>query len=144
MLAAQHGADSVVTIEAFSPVSQVARKIIETNGFKDRIKIVNKHSTKLEVGEGKDLDRKANILVAELFDTELIGEGAIKAYNHAHEFLMESDCICVPDSASIFIQIVESEQVVSWNTLKTITTADGAAIECPENVSWQAFLFDFI
>lgn len=142
MLAAQHGADSVVTIEAFSPVSHVARKIIETNGFKDRIKIVNKHSTKVEVGEGKDLDRKANILVAELFDTELIGEGAIKAYNHAHEFLMESDCICVPDSASIFIQIVESEQVVSWNTFKTITTADGAAIECPENVSSQAFLFD--
>lgn len=32
---------------------------------------------------------KANILVTELFDTELIGEGALIAYQHAHENLME-------------------------------------------------------
>ena len=32
---------------------------------------------------------KANILVTELFDTELIGEGALAAYQHAHCYLME-------------------------------------------------------
>lgn len=32
---------------------------------------------------------KANILVTELFDTELIGEGALVAYHHAHQNLME-------------------------------------------------------
>lgn len=32
---------------------------------------------------------KANILVTEVFDTELIGEGAIGTFNHAHKYLLE-------------------------------------------------------
>lgn len=134
MLAAQHGADTVITLEAFSPVSHVAREIIDTNGFKERIKIVNKHSTEVVVGTGKDLEHKANILVAELFDTELIGEGAIRTYNHAHQFLMESECICVPDSASVYIQVVDCEKVILWNTFKIMPSLDDVAVECPENV----------
>lgn len=134
MLAAQHGADSVITLEAFSPVSHVARKIIYTNGFGERIKIVNKHSTEVAVGKGKDLEQKANILVAEVFDTELIGEGAIKTYNHAHQNLMENDCICVPDSAAVYIQVVDCEKVISWNTFKVMPSLDDVAVECPENV----------
>ena len=38
---------------------------------------------------GGDLPEKANILVAEVFDTELIGEGAVPTYLHAHEYLLE-------------------------------------------------------
>lgn len=135
MLAARHGADSVVTIEAFSPISHIARSIIETNGFGDKIKIVNKHSTKVTVGRGCDMNQKANILVAELLDTELIGEGAIKSYNHAHEYLMEKDCISVPDSASIFAQVVDCPTVVDWNTFKPVFDRNGeVAVECPEEV----------
>lgn len=35
-----------------------------------------------------DMDQRANILVTEVFDTELIGEGAIGVFNHAHEELL--------------------------------------------------------
>ena len=130
MLAAKHGADSVVTIEAFSPVSHVARDIIEKNGFKNKIQIINKHSTEVSVGAGKDMEQKANILVAEVFDTELIGEGAIKTYNHAHANLMKKDCICVPDSASVYIQVVQSELALLWNRF-----CDGYySLRCPQNV----------
>lgn len=130
MLAAKHGADSVVTLEAFSPISQVARDIIAKNGFQDKIKIVNKHSTKVRVGVAGDMEQKANILVAELLDTELIGEGAISAYNHAHANLMEKDCICVPDSALIFVQAVECDLVDKWNTFQ-----DSKMLKCPNEVS---------
>lgn len=135
MLAAKHKADSVVSVEAFSPVSHIARKIIQQNGFKDKIKIINKHSTEVTVGEGKDMEEKANILVAEVFDTELIGEGAIKTYNHAHQFLMEKDCLCVPNSAKIWIQIVDCR--VSWNTFEPIHFDDDCVVKCPESVSLQ-------
>lgn len=134
MLAAEHGADSVVTIEAFSPVSHIARKVIEKNGFGQKIKIVNKHSTEVSVGVGKDMEQKANILVAEVLDTELIGEGAISTYNHAHKHLMEKYCICVPDSALIFVQVVDCPTAVAWNTFKPICLPDGRFIECPLNV----------
>lgn len=138
MLAAQHGADTVTSIEAFSPVSFIARKIIESNGFKDKIKIINKHSTEVKVGPGGDMEERANILVAEVLDTELIGEGAIKTYNHAHQHLMEKYCLCVPESASIFIQIVDSPTVVAWNTFKSTSL-----IKTPENVSKFIKLFQF-
>lgn len=32
---------------------------------------------------------KANVLITELFDTELIGEGALPSYEHAHQNLMQ-------------------------------------------------------
>lgn len=48
-------------------MTNVAREVITKNGFKDKIKIISKHSTKVTVGI--DMDQKANILVAEVFDT---------------------------------------------------------------------------
>lgn len=32
---------------------------------------------------------RANILITELFDTELIGEGALPSYEHAHRHLVQ-------------------------------------------------------
>ena len=35
------------------------------------------------------MEGKANILVTEVFDTELIGEGGISTFHHAHKCLLE-------------------------------------------------------
>ena len=35
------------------------------------------------------MSQRANLLVTEVFDTELIGEGAISTYTHAHEHLLQ-------------------------------------------------------
>jgi protein arginine N-methyltransferase 7 len=134
MLAARHGADSVVTLEAFSPTSTVAKKVIETNGYGDKIKIVNKHSTQVKVGAGKDMEQKANILVAEVLDTELIGEGAIRTYNEAHQHLLEEDCLCVPHSAEIYVQVVDSKLASSWFKFNEISF-DETIIRAPKDVS---------
>jgi type III protein arginine methyltransferase len=135
MLAARYGADSVVTIEAYSPVSEIARKIITANGLKDKIKMINKHSSEVQVGAGKDMEQKANILVAEVFDTELIGEAAILTYNEAHKNLMETDCICVPHSAEVYVQIVESDLASSWYEFKDICVNERIVLKAPESVN---------
>lgn len=36
-----------------------------------------------------DMPCRANILITELFDTELIGEGALPSYEHAHKHLVQ-------------------------------------------------------
>ena len=81
--------------EAFKPMIQVAKKCIgnlgflffltgfnelsismyckEANGMKDKIKIIEKRSTDIKIGV--DMLEQANVLVTEVFDTELIGEG---------------------------------------------------------------------
>jgi len=58
-----------------------------------QINLIRKRSTEVEVGPGKDMEVKANLLVTEVFDTELIGEGAIGTFNHAHKHLLTvSEC----------------------------------------------------
>lgn len=61
--------------------------MVEKNGFASKIKVVKKRSTELKVGV--DLPYRFNILVTEVFDTELIGEGAVCTFNHAHSELLE-------------------------------------------------------
>lgn len=40
-----------------------------------------------------DMQERANILVTELFDTELIGEGALPSYEHAHMRLVQVNAL---------------------------------------------------
>lgn len=74
-MAARCGADSIVACEAFKPMAECCVKILQQNGVADKITVIPKRSTELTVGDDGDLKQKANILVTEVFDTELIGEG---------------------------------------------------------------------
>lgn len=140
MMAVQCNADTVTACEAFLPMADGAERIIEQNGMRDQIRIIKKRSTNIKVGKGKDdLWQRANILVTEVFDTELIGEGAIETFNHAHKHLLEKECIVVPDSATIYIQVVESPLAWAWNTPKLIANLDGEVLlKTPVDVSFNA------
>lgn len=103
MFAVRHGADSVTACEAFQPVAQAAKVIILDNGMEGKIKLITKRSTAIMVPE--DLEELCNILVSEVFDTELIGEGALGVFIHAHENLLTPDVITVPYSATVYVQV---------------------------------------
>jgi len=115
MMAAAEGADSIVACEEFGPMANCAAKVIAENGYSDKIKLIRKRSTELTVGPGKDLEHRANILVTEVFDTELIGEGAISTYNHANEHLLTEDRLVVPGFARLYAQVVTSSKCSSWS-----------------------------
>ncbi|NXS43050.1 ANM7 methyltransferase, partial [Balaeniceps rex] len=117
MMAASAGADFCYAIEVFKPMANAAVKIVEKNGFCDKIKVINKHSTEVTVGPDGDMLCCANILVTELFDTELIGEGALPTYEHAHKYLVQEGCEAVPHRATVYVQLVESKRMWSWNKL---------------------------
>ncbi|KAK1330531.1 hypothetical protein QTO34_010721 [Cnephaeus nilssonii] len=117
MMAVTAGADFCYAIEVFKPMADAAVKIVEKNGFSDKIKVINKHSTEVTVGPDGDMPCRANILITELFDTELIGEGALPSYEHAHRHLMQDDCEAVPHRAIVYAQLVESRRMWSWNKL---------------------------
>ncbi|XP_004625893.2 protein arginine N-methyltransferase 7 [Octodon degus] len=117
MMAATAGADFCYAIEVFKPMAEAAVKIVKENGFSDKIKVINKHSTEVTVGPDGDMPCRANILVTELFDTELIGEGALPSYEHAHRHLVQENCEAVPHRATVYAQLVESRRMWSWNKL---------------------------
>ncbi|KAJ1529336.1 hypothetical protein ONE63_006126 [Megalurothrips usitatus] len=135
MMAARAGADSVVACEAFEPVGRCAQQIIKQNGFENHIKVVPKRSTALTVGLNCDLPHRANILVTEVFDTELIGEGAFATFSHAHKELLEKDCIVVPSSATVYAQVIESNFVSRWDNLKPLRNGAELVVDTPLDVA---------
>lgn len=70
-------------------MSSCAEKIIRLNGYENKITVIHKGSTQLTIGKYGDIPYRANILVTEVFDTELIGEGAVKTFIHAQQQLLE-------------------------------------------------------
>ena len=59
---------------------------------------------------------RANILVAEVFDTELIGEGAISTFEHASQCLLDTQVrYVIPSEADIFIQPVSCNFFMKWH-----------------------------
>ncbi|XP_047645439.1 protein arginine N-methyltransferase 7 isoform X4 [Phacochoerus africanus] len=117
MMAVTAGADFCYAVEVFKPMADAAVKIVEKNGFSDKIKVINKHSTEVTIGSDGDMPCRANILITELFDTELIGEGALPSYEHAHRHLVQENCEAVPHRATVYAQLVESRKMWSWNKL---------------------------
>ncbi|XP_026094644.1 protein arginine N-methyltransferase 7-like [Carassius auratus] len=133
MMAVTAGADYCYAIEVFKPMAQAATCIVERNGFSDKIKVINKHSTEVTVGPDGDMEERANILVTELFDTELIGEGALPSYEHAHMHLVQADCEAVPHRATVYAQLVESDMLWKWSQLQPIEV-DGSKLLPPPAV----------
>ncbi|NXD24577.1 ANM7 methyltransferase, partial [Spelaeornis formosus] len=133
MMAASAGADFCYAIEVFKPMANAAVKIVEKNGFSDKVKVINKHSTEVTVGPDGDMQCQANILVTELFDTELIGEGALPTYEHAHKYLVKEGCEAVPHRATVYVQLVESRRMWSWKKLfpVRVEAEDGEKILVP-------------
>lgn len=109
-------------------MADCAERIMEANGVRDAITLIKKRSTDIVIGAGGDMERRANILVTEVFDTELIGEGAIGIFNHAHEHLLESNCVVVPDKGTMYAQVVESPLCWAWNMPKVVANLDGEVL----------------
>uniref|UniRef100_A0A224Z6D1 Protein arginine N-methyltransferase n=1 Tax=Rhipicephalus zambeziensis TaxID=60191 RepID=A0A224Z6D1_9ACAR len=131
MMAAKHGAEVVYACEAFEPVAKCAEQVMKDNHLKDRIRLIPKRSTELDVGPDKDMAERANIIVAEVFDTELIGEGALETFRDALCRLATRDCITVPHAATVYAQVVESPFLRSFHIPNDIEITPELKVEVP-------------
>lgn len=127
-------------------MADTAEKIFEANGMQYRIDLIKRRSTDIQVGPGKEMRQRANLLVTEVFDTELIGEGAIEIFNHAHEQLLTKGCLVVPHLSRCYVQPVQSPFFEGFNRIKSIANLDGEVIVHPpqkfQDCPGTAFLFD--
>lgn len=131
MIAAKHGADVVYACEAFEPVAKCAEQVIEDNKLQDSIQLIPKRSTEIHVGFDQDMTERANIIVAEVFDTELIGEGALEIFRDALRRLATWDCIIVPHAATMYAQVVESPFLRSFHIPNVIQVTPDIKIKVP-------------
>ncbi|KAJ0236745.1 hypothetical protein HA466_0254450 [Hirschfeldia incana] len=96
--------DSIVTAcESYLPMVKLMRKIMHKNGMTKNIKLINKRSDELEVGS--DIASRADVLVREILDSELLGEDLIPSLQHAHDMLLVDNPKSVPYRATTYCQV---------------------------------------
>ncbi|TMW92413.1 hypothetical protein EJD97_013090 [Solanum chilense] len=96
----------VTACESYLPMVKLMRKVLHANGMQRKIRIINKRSDELEVGV--DMPSRADVLVSEILDSELLGEGLIPTLQHAHDQLLVDNPKTVPYRATVYGQLVES------------------------------------
>lgn len=111
MMAARAGAKQVIACEANPALATLARDVIRDNGYSDRIQVINKPSLQLDPDIDFPKHVRPNVLVAEVFDTMVIGEGALNTYAHARRYLLSSEAVLIPRQAVLFGGLVESERL---------------------------------
>ncbi|KAK7330757.1 hypothetical protein VNO77_24956 [Canavalia gladiata] len=108
MMAARAMGDEgrVTACESYLPMVKLMKKVLRLNGMEGRIKVINKRSDELNVG--LDMPSRAHVLVSEILDSELLGEGLIPTLQHAHDNLLVENPLTVPFRATTYGQLVES------------------------------------
>lgn len=102
MMAARAGA-TVVTCEADPAIAAAAREVVAANGYADRVTVVNKHSTALDVET--DLGGLADILVSEIVSNDLLSEGVLAAHEDAVARLLAPDGVVIPPRGTIRVAL---------------------------------------
>lgn len=109
MMSAQLGAARVDACEMVPRIAVVTKEIVRDNGFDKVIHVHGKVSTKLEVGT--DLPKRANLVVSEIFSSELVGEGVLPAIEDAKERLIERNAKIIPAAASIRFALFTGDEI---------------------------------
>jgi len=106
MMAARAGAGHVYACESVPVIAEKAREIVAANGLADRITVIPKSSLDLRVGD--HLPRKADVLVSEIVDVILLGEGIVRTLAHALAELVAQGAASIPRGGAIHAMLVDS------------------------------------
>ena len=99
MMAARAGADVVHSLEMVPALAAAAKHIVALNGFADRVTIHGVMSTELDP---ESVGGKFDLLVCEIVDDQLLGEGVLPTIKDARErLLVRDDPIVIPSGAKV-------------------------------------------
>lgn len=121
--AARAGAGRVFTCEMNPLLAEVARNVVDAHGLSDVITVISRLSTELDAE--RDLGGPVDVLVSEIVDCGLIGEGLLPSVRHAREHLLAPGGIMLPSVGRLHGQLVSSDAVLRLNQ---VTTASGIDI----------------
>lgn len=122
MMAAKAGAKEVIGCEMLPQLAKVATDIVAKNKYQHQVKILSKKSTDLIVGE--DLPGKANLLVSEILDGGLLGEGVLPTLRHAKEHLLTPEATLIPARAAVWGILIEIPERRKVNPIKKVSGFD--------------------
>lgn len=99
MLAARAGARHVYACEAEPAIAAAAAENVRRNGLADRVTLIPKWSHQLRIGV--DLPERADLVVSEIVNGVLLGEGAAETLQHAMAHLVKTDARAIPEAGAL-------------------------------------------
>jgi Tfp pilus assembly protein PilF len=109
MMAAKLGAEEVITCETVTLIAETAKHIIKDNHLDSRIHVLAKKSTEIEIGA--DMNKQADILVSEIFSSELLGEHVLPSLEDAKHRLLKPQGKVIPATGSIMIGLFTGDDI---------------------------------
>jgi Tfp pilus assembly protein PilF/SAM-dependent methyltransferase len=126
LMAARAGAGMVTAVEMNPVLADVARQIVADNGYADRVQVLSRLSLDLKVGV--DLPA-ADLVVSEVLDGGLLGEGVLPTLHHATRQLLKPGGRMVPAGAVVYGQLVELPVLRAVNPVNRIAGFDLSAFD---------------
>ena len=108
MMAARAGAAEVVTCEANVIVAEVVSEIVARNGLSDRVRVIAKHSSDLEIGA--DLNGPADVMIWDNLSRNLIGAGALPTVEQAVRRLVRPGARVIPAKGAVRVALAEDRE----------------------------------
>ncbi len=138
LFAARAGARSVTACEAHPMIAETAAEIVARNNLGDRIRVIAKRSTELDAA--RDLGGPADLVVSEVLDAGLLGEGVLATLRDALKRLAKPGAKVIPAYADVHVQALEIPQQRSVNPLRDIAGFDLSAFDRFRNRSGHSTL----
>ncbi|XP_033631309.1 protein arginine N-methyltransferase 9-like isoform X2 [Asterias rubens] len=124
MFAVQSWAKSVFACEESKEMVRLSHDVLAANQMQDKIHLLNKLSTDMSVPE--DIPNRVSLVVTEIFDAGLFGEGVISTLQHAWQHLLlppktsETQDVgsygkVIPSRAVIYAQVIQCEYIRKQN-----------------------------
>ena len=135
LMAAANGAEMVITCEMSEIIAEAATQIIKSNGYEEKICVLNKKSTNLVIGV--DLPKQADLIISEVFSSELVGEGVRATALDANRRLLKKGGRTIPQSGKIKIALIDDSPEISYST--SVASVQGFDLSLFNSISPKKF-----
>ena len=135
MMAVRAGADQVVTVERVGDMAECATRVLQSNGFGDKVKVVHGSSLDLkpEALGFKD-GARPTVVLSEVLDDGLLGEGVIPTVAHARRELAVPNALIIPAAAKVWAMVVAMPSQPEPIIMPARSTPEGCAAQ-----RWHAY-----
>ena len=109
IMAANLGAHEINTCEMNSIMANTAIKVIADNNLSEKINVIQKKSNNIKIGE--DINKQADVLVSEIFSSNLLSEDVLPSLEDAKQRLISKNAKIIPEYGSIMIALFGGDDI---------------------------------